>query len=81
MKLLLGFLVALGIGGFCRLLRIPSPAPQAIPGALLVVMMSVGYVVTDQVIDRLQRRTIAPPTSSSQSQENKHASHPVQRIR
>ena len=81
MKLLLGFLVALGIGAFCRLLRIPSPAPQAILGSMLVVTMSVGYVVTGQVIDRLKARAIAPPTSSSHSQENKHASHSVQPFR
>jgi XapX domain-containing protein len=81
MKLLLGFVVAFGIGAFCRLARIPSPAPQAILGSMLVVKMSVGYVVTGHVMDRLKARTIASPTSSSHFQENKHASHPVQSIR
>jgi XapX domain-containing protein len=49
MKLLLGFVVAFGIGAFCRLTRIPSPAQQAILGSILVVIMSIGYVVTGQV--------------------------------
>jgi XapX domain-containing protein len=81
MKLLLGFFVAFGIGVFCRLTRIPSPAPQAILGSMLVVAMSVGYAVTGQVMDRLKTQTIVPPTSSSNSQGSKHASHPVQPVR
>jgi XapX domain-containing protein len=81
MKLLLGFFVAFGIGVFCRLTRIPSPAPQAILGSMLVVTMSIGYVVTGRVVDRLKAQAIVPPTSSSHSQERKHASHPVQPVR
>jgi XapX domain-containing protein len=53
MKLVIGFLVAFGIGAFCRSFRIPSPAPQAIVGSLLVLMMSVGYMVAGQIIDLL----------------------------
>jgi XapX domain-containing protein len=80
MKLLLGFLVAFGIGAFCRLIKIPSPAPQAIVGALLVVTMSVGYVAAGKAIDRLQQRATARPTTAV-NQESEHASHPVQAIR
>ncbi len=36
MRLILGFLLAFAIGAICRLSRIPSPAPNAIVGALLV---------------------------------------------
>jgi XapX domain-containing protein len=57
MKLFLGFLLAFAIGVGCRLARIPSPAPNAIIGGLLVVSMSTGYVLTDKWLDR--RRTIA----------------------
>ncbi|WP_429633198.1 DUF1427 family protein [Tunturiibacter psychrotolerans] len=81
MKLLFGFLVAFGIGAFCRLTRIPLPAPQAIVGSILVVTMSIGYVVTGRVIDRLKAQAIDPSTSSSHSQESKHASYPVQPVR
>jgi XapX domain-containing protein len=52
MKLLLGFLLAFTIGAVCRLARIPSPAPQAIVGALLVASMSTGYVLTERWLDR-----------------------------
>jgi XapX domain-containing protein len=44
MKILLGFLLAFGIGAICRFAKIPSPAPNAILGSLLVVSMSFGYV-------------------------------------
>jgi XapX domain-containing protein len=54
MKLFIGFLVAFGIGAFCRWCRIPSPAPQAIQGSLLVLMMSVGYIAAGQIIHLLQ---------------------------
>jgi XapX domain-containing protein len=80
MKLLLGFVVAFGIGAFCRITRIPSPAPQAIVGSMLVVTMSIGYVATGQVMARLQARVIAQ-TTALPSQENKHASYPVQPVR
>jgi XapX domain-containing protein len=52
MKLILGFLLAFAIGVGCRLARIPSPAPNAIIGGLLVVSMSTGYVLTDKWLDR-----------------------------
>jgi XapX domain-containing protein len=43
MRIAIGFLLAFLIGAGCRFFRIPSPAPNAILGALLVVAMSVGY--------------------------------------
>lgn len=74
MRLVFGFLLAFGIGIFCRVARIPSPAPQAIIGSLLVVAMSTGFVVADRLMDR--RST---PTSAQQSivpsKEHTHASY------
>ena len=43
MRVVIGFLLAFLIGSGCRFFRIPSPAPNAILGALLVVTMSLGY--------------------------------------
>ena len=60
MKLLIGFLVAFGVGAFCRLCRIPSPAPQAIVGSLLILAMSSGYLVAGQLIDLLQFHLVLP---------------------
>jgi XapX domain-containing protein len=52
MKILLGFLLAFGIGAVCRFAGIPSPAPNAILGSLLVVSMSLGYVGAGQYLHR-----------------------------
>ena len=42
--LLFGFLIGLG----CAVFGIPSPAPPVIIGALLVVSMTVGWILTDR---------------------------------
>lgn len=49
MKVVLGILLALAIGVACRLAAIPLPAPPVLIGALLVVAMTLGYVVTDRL--------------------------------
>ena len=46
MKTISGFLLAFAIGVGCRLGSIPLPAPPVLIGALLVVAMSAGYVLT-----------------------------------
>jgi XapX domain-containing protein len=43
MKIAVGFLLSFLIGAGCRFFGIPSPAPNAILGALLVVAMTLGY--------------------------------------
>jgi XapX domain-containing protein len=43
MRVAIGFLLAFLIGAGCRFFKIPSPAPNAILGALLVVTVSLGY--------------------------------------
>jgi XapX domain-containing protein len=48
LKVVLGVLVGLAVGASCRLLEIPSPAPPVLPGALLVVAMTVGYIGVDR---------------------------------
>jgi XapX domain-containing protein len=48
MKILLGFVLAIGIGILCRLAGVPLPAPPVLIGALLVVAMSTGYTLTDR---------------------------------
>ncbi len=49
MGLLLGVLLGLAIGGLCRWLDIPSPAPPTPIGALLVVAMTAGYLAAAQL--------------------------------
>jgi XapX domain-containing protein len=48
MKVVLGLLLALAIGVGCRFASIPLPAPPVFIGALLVLTMTFGYVVTDR---------------------------------
>jgi XapX domain-containing protein len=50
MKIVAAFFLALSIGAGSRWARIPSLAPQAVVGALLVVAMSIGYVLADRYL-------------------------------
>ena len=45
-----GIVMAFGIGAFCRWSDIPSPAPPKIVGALLVVSMTVGFLLTGHLL-------------------------------
>jgi XapX domain-containing protein len=49
-KFAIGVLLGLAIGFGCRALGVPSPAPPALMGALLVLAMTTGYVVTDRLL-------------------------------
>lgn len=60
MKIALGLLLALGIGVACRLVEIPLPAPPALIGALLVLAMTLGYVVTDRFDAHREAKTKRP---------------------
>lgn len=42
---LVGIVVGLSVGGFCRYFDLPLPAPPKIVGALLVVAMTAGFLV------------------------------------
>jgi XapX domain-containing protein len=42
----IGIVMAFGIGAFCRWFDIPSPAPPRVVGALLVVAMTAGFLLT-----------------------------------
>jgi XapX domain-containing protein len=55
MKLLIGALVSFLIGAGCRYFDIPVPSPPVLPGALLVVAMTLGYSVTDRALIRKAR--------------------------
>jgi XapX domain-containing protein len=48
----LGILVALVIGAFVRLLRLPIPAPPSVTGALMVLAMTVGYLLVNWLLNR-----------------------------
>jgi XapX domain-containing protein len=69
-KVALGLLLGLGIGALCRFLAIPSPAPPVLPGALLVVAMTLGYIAADRWLCRrqaLHARLCGGPDGRTQS--------------
>jgi XapX domain-containing protein len=49
-KMVIGIILGLLIGAACRWFDIPVPSPPKLTGALLVVAMTVGYMVTDKVV-------------------------------
>lgn len=49
MKIVLGLLLALGVGVVCSLVGLPLPAPLALTGAVLVLAMSAGYELVDHL--------------------------------
>jgi XapX domain-containing protein len=52
MKLLIGVAVSFVVGVGCRYFDIPVPSPPVIPGALLVLAMTVGYSSTNALLNR-----------------------------
>ena len=50
LKVIVGILLGLLIGAACRWFDIPVPSPPKLTGALLVVAMTGGYLVTDKLI-------------------------------
>lgn len=46
---LIGIVLALAIGAFCRIVGLPLPAPPVLIGALLVVAMTGGYQVGERL--------------------------------
>jgi XapX domain-containing protein len=47
-KITVGLLLSFVVGIACRMTHIPVPSPPVLSGALLVLMMSVGYWLVDR---------------------------------
>jgi len=61
MKFGIGLFLSFAIGVACRLFDIPVGSPPVIPGALLVLAMTLGYSTTNRVLNRRhQPATTAP---------------------
>lgn len=50
MNVVIGLLLAFGIGAACRWFGIPLPAPPNLVGAALVGAITVGFLVTDRLM-------------------------------
>lgn len=52
MKFAIGLLISFAVGVGCRLFDIPVGSPPVVPGALLVLAMTLGYSTTNTVLNR-----------------------------
>ena len=50
MKIVIGFVLSFLIGAGCRYFDIPAASPPVIPGALIVLAMTLGYTSMDRLI-------------------------------
>jgi XapX domain-containing protein len=51
-KIAIGFVLSFIIGAGCRYFDIPAASPPVIPGALIVLAMTLGYTSMDKVLIR-----------------------------
>ena len=51
MRVAIGLFVGFLIGAGCRFFDIPSPSPPVLPGALLVVAITLGYTAVDRMLE------------------------------
>lgn len=47
---LIGLLLGLGVGAGCRFFNIPSPAPPRFLGACMLLVMTLGFVAADHLL-------------------------------
>ncbi len=77
MKILIGAAVAFLVGTGCRYFDIPVPSPPVLPGALIVVAMTLGYSGTDRFLTRRHQLATTkhlcggPSGTQAMSAENK----------
>lgn len=74
MKSGIGILLGFLIGAFCRVAGVPVPAPPVLPGALLVLAMTCGYLIADQIAKHRAQTTkhlCGGPTGKAPSEDQK----------
>jgi XapX domain-containing protein len=55
MKIAIGFVLSFLIGAACRYFDIPAASPPVLPGALIVLAMTLGYTSMNRVLIRTNR--------------------------
>jgi XapX domain-containing protein len=55
-KIAIGFVLSFIIGAGCRYFDIPAASPPVIPGALIVLAMTLGYSSMDKILIRNKDR-------------------------
>jgi XapX domain-containing protein len=61
MRIVIGFVLSFLIGAGCRYFDIPAASPPVIPGALIVLAMTLGYSSMDRVLIRKDRVATTKP--------------------
>ena len=59
MKILIGLVLSFVIGAGCRYFDIPAASPPVIPGALIVLAMTLGYSSMDRLIVNKNPKAVA----------------------
>lgn len=59
-KFILGLVISFAVGAGCRFFDIPVGSPPVLPGALLVLAMTLGYTSSNAVLNRRNK----PATTS-----------------
>jgi XapX domain-containing protein len=54
-KIAIGFVLSFLVGAGCRYFDIPAASPPVIPGALIVLAMTLGYTSMDRALNRKDR--------------------------
>ena len=54
-RIAIGFVLSFVIGAGCRYFDIPAASPPVIPGALIVLAMTLGYTSMDRIVSRKER--------------------------
>ena len=55
-RIAIGFVLSFVIGAACRYFDIPAASPPVIPGALIVLAMTLGYSSMDRIVSRNKER-------------------------
>ena len=54
-RIVIGFVLSFLIGAGCRYFDIPAASPPVIPGALIVLAMTLGYTSMDRIVSHKER--------------------------
>ena len=59
MRILIGLVLSFVIGAGCRYFDIPAASPPVIPGALIVLAMTLGYTAMDRLVTSKNPKAVA----------------------
>lgn len=83
MKFVLGILISFSVGVGCRFFDIPVGSPPVVPGAILVLAMTLGYSSTNALLNKRNKPALhsglcggptGKPASLSPSRDDPRAS-------